>query len=101
MFAPRVAADLDQLRATYLPSLSPTLETPGGDYRYRAWIGRDELAYGMAKIARTLDYSNFIVDSIEGSKRRARKIIDYKTIVRRQEEDAVRRARCVDVAAHH
>ena len=55
----RVAADLDRLRSTYLPTLSPTLETPGGDYRYRAWIGRDDLAKGMAEIARKLDYSNF------------------------------------------
>src|SRR6267378_2284880 len=34
------------------------------------------------------------VDSIERSKRRARKIIDYKTMGR-TEENAVRRARCV------
>jgi hypothetical protein len=55
----RVAADLDRLRSTYLPTLSPTIETPGGDYRYRAWIGREALATGMAEIARHLDYSNF------------------------------------------
>jgi hypothetical protein len=36
--------------------------TPGGDYRYRAWITREALAEGMAEIARTLDYSNFKVE---------------------------------------
>ena len=55
----RVQADLDRLRETYLPTLSETLETPGGDYRYRAWISRDDLAAGMAEIARNLDYNNF------------------------------------------
>jgi hypothetical protein len=55
----RVAADLDRLRETYLPSLSETVETPGGDYRYRAWVSRDDLAEGMAGIARNLNYSNF------------------------------------------
>jgi hypothetical protein len=54
----RVADDLDRLRSTYLPTLSATIETPGGDYRYRAWIGRDDLAAGMAEIARTLGYAN-------------------------------------------
>jgi hypothetical protein len=55
----RVRADLDRLRETYLPALGETVETPGGDYRDRAWIGRDELAAGMAEIARNLDWANF------------------------------------------
>ena len=42
-----------------LPALGETVETPGGDYRYRAWIGRDELAEGMAEIVRNLDWTNF------------------------------------------
>ena len=50
--------DLDRLRETYLPALSETVETPGGDYRYRAWIGRDDLAEGMAGIARSANYPN-------------------------------------------
>jgi hypothetical protein len=54
----RVRTDLDRLRETYLPTLGETVETPGGDYRYRAWIGRDDLAAGMAGIARNLAYSN-------------------------------------------
>jgi hypothetical protein len=55
----RVRADLDRLRETYLPALGETVETPGGDYRYRAWIGRRELAEGMAEIVRNLDWANF------------------------------------------
>src|SRR5438067_8305062 len=45
------------------------------------------------------DHAPF-VDSIERSKRRARIIIDYETL-QRIEENAVRRARCVGIAAYH
>ena len=55
----RVRADPDRLRETHLPTLGETAETPGGDYRYRAWISRDDLAAGMAEIVRNLDYANF------------------------------------------
>jgi hypothetical protein len=55
----RVRADLDRLRAAYLPTLGETVETPGGDYRYRAWISRHDLAAGMTGIVRNLDYANF------------------------------------------
>ena len=55
----RVGADLDRLRERYMPALSKTLETPEGDYRYRAWISRDELAEGLARVARDVTYSNF------------------------------------------
>ena len=36
----RVADDIDRLRASHLLTLSVSTETPGGDYRYRAWIIR-------------------------------------------------------------
>jgi hypothetical protein len=55
----RDAGDLDRLRERYLPTLTETLETRRGDYRYRAWISRDALAEGLAAIARDLDYDNF------------------------------------------
>jgi hypothetical protein len=55
----RVAADLDRLRARFMPEMSETLERRGGDYRYRAWISRDHLADGLAAIGRDLSYSNF------------------------------------------
>ena len=55
----RDAADLDRLRAAYMPELGLTQETPGRDYRYRAWIDREALAEGLAAVARNLSYSNF------------------------------------------
>jgi hypothetical protein len=55
----RVREDLERLRERYLPTLSEPLETPGGDYRFRAWIGRAEFATGLAAIVGVLDYSNF------------------------------------------
>jgi hypothetical protein len=42
-----------------MPELGPTKETPGGDYRYRAWISREALAAGLGAIGRDLAYSNF------------------------------------------
>ena len=39
--------------------LGQTKETPGHDYRYRAWVSRDALAEGLAAIARELAYANF------------------------------------------
>ena len=42
-----------------MPALGPTKETPGNDYRYRAWIGREPLAEGLAAIGRSVAYDNF------------------------------------------
>src|SRR3954447_630412 len=55
----RDRVDLDRLRDAYMPGLGPTKETPGGDYRYRAWVSRDAFADGLAAFARSLDYPNF------------------------------------------
>lgn len=55
----RVAADLDRLRERYLPSLSETVETADGDYRYRAWASHAAVAEALATIVRELDYDNF------------------------------------------
>jgi hypothetical protein len=55
----RSAGDLDRLRERYLPGLGPTVDGAGTDYRYRALVGREELANAMAEIVRDLDYSNF------------------------------------------
>jgi hypothetical protein len=55
----RDRVDLDRLRETYMPGLGPTKETPGHDYRYRAWVSREALAEGLAAVARDLAYSNF------------------------------------------
>jgi hypothetical protein len=51
--------DLDRLRDTHMPGLGQTKETPGNDYRYRAWVSRDAVAEGLAAIARNLAYANF------------------------------------------
>jgi hypothetical protein len=39
--------------------LSEIVETPGGDYRYRAWATRDAFATAMSQIALELGYANF------------------------------------------
>lgn len=69
----RVVVDLQRLRERHMPTLSEPVETPGGDYRFRAWIGRSEFASGLASIADTLDYPNFKseVARIDGDRARA------------------------------
>ncbi len=42
----------------YLPGLWIE-ETPGRDYRYRTYVGRDEFAQALAAMARDIDYPNF------------------------------------------
>ena len=55
----RSGGDLDRLRERYRPSLGPTLEGVGTDYRYRAVASTEEVANAMTEIVRELDYSNF------------------------------------------
>jgi hypothetical protein len=55
----RNPGDLERLREMYMPGVGPMKETPGHDYRYRAWVSRGALAEGLAAIARDLAYSNF------------------------------------------
>ena len=55
----RVRDDLDRLRDRYLPDLTETVETPGSDYRYRAWINPEQFAAGLAAVGRAIDYPNF------------------------------------------
>jgi hypothetical protein len=54
----RVREDLDRLRERFMPELGATVETRGGDYRYRAWIGRDDFAAGLARVAEAVTYGN-------------------------------------------
>jgi hypothetical protein len=35
------------------------IETPAADYRYRAWVLRDEVADALQREARDIDYPNF------------------------------------------
>lgn len=55
----RVAEDLDRLREEYMPELSETVEWPGADYRYRAFISHEDFARGLARLAMDIDYGNF------------------------------------------
>ena len=55
----RVRSDLDSLRAAVLPELETIEESENTDYRYRARAPRAAVAAAMARLAETLDYSNF------------------------------------------
>lgn len=55
----RVRADLDALRAHYLPGMGAISESPANDYRFRAVAPRAEVAAAMAAMVNALDYSNF------------------------------------------
>lgn len=67
----RVRSDLDSLRAAVLPELGAIEESKGTDYRYRAQAPRAAVAAAMARLAETLDYSNFknAVADRQGAKR--------------------------------
>lgn len=61
---------LDKLRETYMPALSEVSVTPSSvsaDYRYRAWVDREDFAEGMANVARAVDYSNFKSEAMRKS----------------------------------
>lgn len=54
----RVRSDLDRLRDRYLPTLTPTLEKPGSDYRHRATASHADLGAAMAGIVNGICYDN-------------------------------------------
>jgi hypothetical protein len=55
----RVRDDLDRLRATFLPTLSKTIEGGGTDYPYRAQAAASAVAEAFGKAVQGIDYSNF------------------------------------------
>jgi hypothetical protein len=55
----RVRSDLEALQAQYLAELGPIQESSVNDYRFRAVAPQDAVAAAMARLAETLDYSNF------------------------------------------
>lgn len=55
----RVRADLDKLRAQYLPELGPTQQSSINDYRFRATAPQVAVAAAMARLVENLDYANF------------------------------------------
>lgn len=59
MVRSRVAADLDTLRDTWLPALTPTLPTPNRDYQFRAFAKRQDLAEAAGHMVMGIGYTNF------------------------------------------
>ena len=55
----RDAGDIDRLRNKYLPQLTETTETPGSDYRFRAWASHQDVAAALAAVVGDLHYPNF------------------------------------------
>lgn len=56
----RARIDLDTLRETYLPSLSPTLSLTGTDYPHRATASRQAIGEAITDfVTNGLTYSNF------------------------------------------
>lgn len=50
---------LSAFESATLPELSEIIETPQGDYRYRAWVDRTAFVDALARIGQKLDYDNF------------------------------------------
>ncbi len=88
----RVRQDLEALRQL-CPQLGPTVETPHGDYRYRAMAKRQDLAPAIAQMVLDLDYANF-KDEIHHLTGDARRMDAYHaiwgTLARWQETEARR-----------
>jgi hypothetical protein len=55
----RIAGDLERLRADYAPELGPTIELPGRDYPYRAYIRKEQFAAALCRASLDIDYGNF------------------------------------------
>ena len=55
----RVASDLDNLRAKFMPQLSPTIEGAGTDYPFRATISHKDFGAGLSKMGEAIRYDNF------------------------------------------
>lgn len=55
----RVRKDLDMLRSSFLPELSPTIELKNRDYPYRGYCSHEEWAGALVQISLAITYSNF------------------------------------------
>lgn len=69
----RIKEDLDNLRATYMPSLGHTVHDSRRDYHYRAAIAKLALADGLRRIALAIEYRDFKahIATVQGSPRAA------------------------------
>lgn len=70
----RVQADLDRLRESYLPELTPTRTTPDNDYRYRATVSHADLGAALARIVADITYDNF-KSEVERTQGRSREVV--------------------------
>jgi hypothetical protein len=55
----RARADLDRLRADYIPELGPTAHTLDSDYAFRARAPKAAVASGIARLVGAIRYGNF------------------------------------------
>ena len=51
--------DLERLRGSWFPNLGPTVRKPDRDYPCRAFCTHDQLGEALARMAQSIDYSNF------------------------------------------
>lgn len=51
--------DLDLLRSSFLPELTPTIELPGRDYPYRGYCTKEQMSGAMVQLTMSIDYDNF------------------------------------------
>ena len=67
----RVRSDIDSLRVAFLPELTPTKESSSTDYRFRAQAPKEAVSAALAKLAESIDYSNFkdVVAERQGKER--------------------------------
>lgn len=67
----RCRNDLDNLRASFLPSLGLSISKPGRDYPWRAFVKRSDFAECLLQMAMAIDYSNYkdAVAQIQGHER--------------------------------
>ncbi len=55
----RVKGDLDLLRSSFLPELTPTIQLPARDYPYRGYCSKEQMGAAMLEISMAIDYTNF------------------------------------------
>lgn len=55
----RARADLDKIRAFYMPAIGNIRATPKADYGYRATVSFAGFAEGIVNMASDVDYPNF------------------------------------------
>ncbi len=81
----RVREDLEALRDHHLPDLQ-IVESDHTDYRYRAFVARDEWTHAAEALAAAIDYPNFksAVAERQGDGRAARYGRVWRTMLRLQ-----------------